>query len=294
MDKKIIKKFRSRISITVGVAALLTIMSAVGIFVTQGLLASNMTGQGNMDAQGISVIALIIVLCWDIVRLGAFSLAVCGLIAVIVELFGGVRGKLYAFVLFFGSVLGVVGTFLLSVQSIINKTIDSLTNLNYGYNYASGGYVNSTSAVSNHINMACVFAIISAVVAFVSLGIKSADANRVYAPPQAQYPQGYPQQGYPQMGYAQYPQQPQQGYPQQGNQQQSYQQPSYPQQGYFAQETPMPSAVSDPMNNANEERTEAVDISKKESTDELLKSLGYFDKKHDDTENDTGSDGTGI
>lgn len=239
MENNIVNKYRSRITSFVIGSAIVTMLGAIGMFVVQGL----MSDPNVADVWDGLLVMLLPLLCWEFIRIGAFELFVCGFIAVIIEIIGKTRGKLYSFVLFFSSVFGFIGTIMLSLQSLLNK-INGIANNMYNYNYGMGGYSsynNYFDPVFGMINLACVFALISAVGALVAMGVKAADTNRVYAP-QPGYPQGYPQQGYPQQGYPQqaYPQQayPQQAYSQQAYPQQVNPQQPYPQQAYPQQEAP--------------------------------------------------------
>lgn len=226
MDETIVKSFRKKISVSVVVSAIAAMIGAIGIFVIQGIFSIS----ERVYLDNTMAITVIAVVCWDLVRLGAFGMFVCGLIFVIVELFGKARGKLYAFVLLGGSIFGFIGSLMLSMQSLIKSAMTLSMQVGvYSYG-SSSSYTPSLS----FIDIPCVFALISSVTAFIALGIKASSANKVYIDPQTYY-QGYPQQGYPPQSY------PQQGYPQQ----------SYPQQ-----ETSMPytgvdltkSAGNDPTN----------------------------------------------
>lgn len=198
MGETIVKKLRGKLTGLAAAAAVFAIIGAAGIFVIKGLVISEVIKPtGGMSNVGTIMLYSAIALLWDITRLGGFGMFVCGVLAVISELLGGARGKLYAFIMLAGSVCGLVAAIQFSIQNIFRSLMNAAIRMG-----ASGSAVGSMSTA--YIDLPCILAIISSVVVFVALAIKSMNASRVYIEPQ--YSQQYPQQGYPQQGYPQYPQ----------------------------------------------------------------------------------------
>lgn len=224
MSDAIIKKLRAGITGSVVLSAILALISAIAIFVVSGIMSDPYAASGDQ-----TVPTIIVLVAWDLLRMGGFGMFICAFISVIFELFGKVpNGKLYSFVMLGGSVFGLISGFMLSIMSMLKASMGGvLTNIGSTLDGSYGS--SSTGAVGGgSMTLACVFGIISAVIVFVALGIRSSTPHPVV------YPQQYPQQGYPQQGYPQQ-QYPQQGYPQQGVPQQQYPQQGYPQQSVPAQ-----------------------------------------------------------
>lgn len=191
MDEKLIKNLRGKLTGLAAAAAVFAIIGAAGIFVIKGLFISGVikTSSAGLDIGTIALFSAIFLL-WDITRLASFGMFVCGVLAVVSELLGGVRGKTYSFVMLAGSVCGLIAAIRFSVINIFRSLITASIQSSI-----------SGSAYTAFIDVPCILAIISAVAVFVSLAIKSMNANRVYVDPP--YPPQYPPQGYPQ-----YPQNP--------------------------------------------------------------------------------------
>lgn len=200
MDEKLVKKLRGKLSGLATAAAVFAIIGAVGIFVIKGLVISEVIKVSSLASDpGVGTILFYsaVILLWDITRLGGFGMFVCGVLAVVTELVGGVRGKAYAFVMLAGSVCGLVAAIRFSVQNIFRSL--------FMVSIQSSIYGNGIGASSTaFIDFPCIMAIISSVMVFVAAGIRSAGANRVYVQQPPQYPQQeslqYPQT--PSMPYA--------------------------------------------------------------------------------------------
>ncbi len=191
MGENLVKKLRGKLTGLAAAAAVFAIIGAAGIFVIKGLVIS-----GGIKTSGVTynigsiMLYSAVILLWDITRLAGFGMFVCGVLAVVSELLGGIRGKAYAFIMLAGSVCGLVSAIRFSVPNVFRSLITA--SIQSGI---SGG------SYTSFIDVPCILAIISSVTVFVSLAIKSMNASRVYIEPQ--YPQQYPPQGYPQ-----YPQNP--------------------------------------------------------------------------------------
>lgn len=221
MSETIVKKLRAGMTGMTVIAAISALLGAIGIFVTNGILTEMVNNRlyASSDTTALSIIQTV---AWDLLRMGGFGMFVCSLISVIIELFGKASGKIYSFVMLFGSIFGLISAFMLSMSSMINSGLSNIISSYSSSDYSSG---------FGTYTVAGVFGIVSAVIVFVGLGIRSYQPAPLAYPPQGypqQYPQGYPQQ-YPQQGV---PQQayPQQQYPQQGVPQQQYPQQEIPQQ----------------------------------------------------------------
>lgn len=214
MNETIVKKLRSGITGSTVLSAICALLGAIAIFVVNGILEN----ERYMSSDEALAASIVLQVAWDILRMGGFGMFVCSLISVIFELFGKASGKLYSFVMLAGSIFGLISGFMLSITSALTTFLYGLDDLDM---MGMGNYT-----------VACVFGIVSAVIIFVGLGMRS------YKPAPLTYPQGYPQQ-YPQQGYPQYPQQ---AYPQQ-----------YPQQSVPQQEIPQQSVPV---------QTPAVDLNK--------------------------------
>lgn len=201
MNETIVKRLRSGMTGMTVLSAVVALLGAIAIFVVTGILEN----QRHMSSDEAMAASIVLMVAWDILRMGCFGMFACALISVIFELFGKASGKMYSFIMLFGSVFGLISGFILSFESILKKTQD--------YDLDDIG--------QNFFILPCIFGIVSAVIVFVGLGMRSYQpAPLAYLPqgyPQ-QYPQGYPQQypqGYPQQYPQGYPQQYPQGYPQQ-------------------------------------------------------------------------------
>ena len=238
MDKKLLNKLQSKLTGLVVTAAILALLSAIGFLVT-----TNISINGDFDSTGRVVVSVLCITVWDIVRLSGFSMFVCALIFAITEIIAKIRGKVYSFVMLSGCVFGLISAFMLSFMSMLKSIYLS------AYSYGSSSNYSEMS-VPGIIITACVFTMVSSITVFVSLGLKSSNANRVSTYPPQNYQQPVnPQQGYMQQSYQQ-PVNPQQGYmqqnyqqpvnTQQGYMQQNYQQPVNTQQGYMQQNYQQP------------------------------------------------------
>lgn len=185
MNETIVKRLRSGMTGMTVLSAIVALLGAIAIFVVTGIL-ENESYLSSDEAMAASIVLMV---AWDLLRMGGFGMFVCALISVIFELFGKASSKMYSYIMLFGSVFGLISGFILSFESILKKTQD--------YDLDDIG--------QDFFILPCIFGIVSAVIVFVGLGMRN------YQPaPLAYPPQGYPQ--YPQQGYPQYPQQ---GYPQQ-------------------------------------------------------------------------------
>lgn len=173
MNENVMKKIRHASNGSVVAAAVCALVGAIGIMVTMSLLTD-----GTVDSsEGGIACAVILLTCWDLVRLGGFGIFVGGLLSVAFEIFGGDRNKVYAFVLLGGSIFGFIGSIMLSIESILKSVMGSAFgfDLSYGYGYGSSSRYPSESymmsSLTSTVTTACVFAIVSAVVAFIAVGI---------------------------------------------------------------------------------------------------------------------------
>ena len=197
MNEKATKRIRRSLTGSIILAAVLSLIGAVGYFVFRGIVSS-----GNIQRENAMLYTIIGVTLWDLVRLGSFGMFAGSLILTVCELFGNVRGKYCSMAMVGGSVFGLTGAIRLSRNSIMNRTIGMLGSV--------GSYYSENNLIWSVIFVPCIFAMISAIGIFISIGIRAALENGTYAPPQG-YPQ-YPQyQQYPpngQMPYVQPPQVP--------------------------------------------------------------------------------------
>lgn len=197
MNENATKRIRRSLTGSIILAAVLSLIGAVGYFVYRGIVSSGNTQRDNMVLYTVIGVTL-----WDLVRLGSFGMFAGSLILTVCELFGNVRGKYCSIAMVGGSVFGLIGAIKMSLGSIMTRTMGMLGSVN--------SYYSENNLVWSVIFLPCIFAMTSAIVIFISVGIRSALENGTYAPSQSypQYPryQQYPQNG--QMPYVQPPQVP--------------------------------------------------------------------------------------
>lgn len=197
MDEKATKRIRKSLTNSMIFASVLSLIGSIGLFICRGAMNS-----ANFQRDNMFVYVIIGAALWDLVRLGSFGMFAGSVILTVCELFGNVRGKYCSMVMVGGSVFGLIGAVKMSFSSVKEQI---------GIMYGTGGMSGSTSYYSENtmiwsvVFVPCIFAMISAIVIFITIGMRSALENGTYAPPQ-----GYPQyQQYPQNGQMPYVQPPQ-------------------------------------------------------------------------------------
>lgn len=203
MNEKATKRIRKSLTNSMIFASVLSLIGSIGLFVFRGV-----TNSANIQRDDMFVYVLIGAALWDLVRLGSFGMFAGSVILTVCELFGNVRGKYCSMVMVGGSIFGLIGAIKMSFSSVKERI---------GIMYGSGGmsgsmspYYSENTMIWSVVFVPCIFAMISAIVIFITIGMRSALENGTYAPPQGypqyqQYPQ-YPQNG--QMPYVQPPQAP--------------------------------------------------------------------------------------